>query len=84
MTKQMPPMPVPKKAGSSSDRWVETKQEVKQEQDSEEDEDEFQDAEDGSGSSWLTNDCPKLPEALNSLVIQAMSTYMEDLVILEG
>ena len=66
MTKQMPPMPVPKKAGSSSDRWVEpkqeVKQEVKQEQDSENDEDEFEDAEDGSGSSWLTNDCPKLPE----------------------
>ena len=51
MTKQMPPMPVPKKAGSSTDHWVETKQEVKQEQDSEEDEDDFHDAEDGSGSS---------------------------------
>ena len=76
----MPPVPVPQKAGSSSDRWVSVKQEVKTEPES--DEDEFHDAEEILGSSWLTSDCPTLPEALKPY-IHAMSTYMEDLVILE-
>ena len=73
------PMPVPKKAGSSSDRWTEVKVEPKTEDD---DEDDFYDADDGSGTSWLTADCPSLPKALIPL-IPAMTNYMEDLVILE-
>ena len=56
------------------------KQEVKKEPES--DEDEFYDAEEFFGSSWLTNDCPTLPEELKPY-IREMSTYMEVLVILK-
>ena len=68
------------KAESSADRWGPVKQEIKLEP--EDDEDEFYDAEEFPGSSWLTSDCPTLPEALKPY-IHEVSTYMEDLVILE-
>ena len=60
--------------------WGGVKKEVKKEPES--DEDEFYDAEEYFGSSWLTTDCPELPEALKPY-IREMSTHMEDLVILE-
>ena len=74
------PEPVPVKDGSSRDRWGEVKKEVKKEIES--DEDEFYDAEEYFGSSWLTNDCPTLPGALEPY-IREVSTNMEDFVILE-